>query len=199
MEPTTERLIRSALHDLANVLAGVRGIIDLSAERPLTSRDRDRLGAVIDEGTTTLDRTRSLAMGLLPGAEPEPGLEWRSQLLEQLQPMSVIFRCRFEATYEGAPQADEWPGDLLRGYVQAVTRQVLPYVRGGALTLHFAADAEAWRVRWHPVPLMPENLLPGDGERSQDISARWASRAGDALGAALTLEDGTLLARLPRP
>lgn len=199
MEPSSERLIRSALHDLANVLAGVRGILDLSADRPLTPRDRDRLDAVIDEGTTTLDRSRNLAMNLLPAAEPEPGLEWRSRLLEQLQPMSVIFLCRFEATYEGDPQADAWPGELLRGYVQAVTRQVLPYVRGGALALHFTADAQAWRVRWRPVPLMPENLRPDAGERAQDISARWAQRAGEALGAVTALEDGSLQARIPRP
>jgi hypothetical protein len=199
MEPSSERLIRSALHDLANVLAGVRGILDLSADRPLTARDRERLDAVIDEGTTTLDRSRNLAMGLLPPAEPEPGPEWRGRLLEQLQPMSVIFRCRFEASYEGDPQADAWPGELLRAYVQAVTRQVLPYVRGGTLALHFTADAQTWRVRWHPVPIMPENLLPGGEERAQDISARWAQRTGEALGAVTALEDGALLARLPRP
>lgn len=200
MHNPSELLIRSAVHDLANVLAGVRGIIDLSSpDRPLSPRDRDRLEAVLDEGMATLDRTRRLATGALPDAALMPGVEWRGQLLEQLHPMGVIFRCRFEVLCDGDPQWDRWPGELLQGYVRAVTRQVLPHVQDGVLTLHCACDGQAWLVRWRTASSIPDNLLPASDGSPQDIGSRWAAKVGGSLGIALSCEDGALAARIPRP
>ena len=67
MEKSSELLLRSALHDMANVLAGVRGIVDLNQPgQPLSQRDRDRLEAVIEEGVCTLNRCRHLTLDTLP-------------------------------------------------------------------------------------------------------------------------------------
>ena len=189
--------MRSALHDLANVLAGVRGIIDLSnPEQPLSPRDRLRLDAVIEEGMTTLDRSRSLAMGTLPESALEPGPEWRRQLLEDLTPLGLLFRCRFTLDYEGTATCDRWPGELLRGYIRAVTRQVLPYVHDGGMALACSADDREWQVRWSPVPMLPESLVV-EGKQL-DISSRWALRVGTSLMANLSCADGILLMRMPR-
>jgi hypothetical protein len=198
MGEASDLLIRSVLHDLANILAGVRGIVDLNVPgQPLTARDRERLEAVLDEGMTTVDRSRKLAMGLLDDASLEPGPQWRSRLLEELHPMGVLYRCRFELSSEGETQADLWPGEMLAGYVRAITRQVLPHVRDGLLRIHFAADDGCWQVRWSSAARIPPIHPPSDLS-VQDIGSRWASLAGHALGATLELEGGALLARVPR-
>ena len=199
MDKPAEFLIRSALHDLANVLAGIRGILDLGdPDEPMSTRDRDRLDAVLDEGLNTLERTRCLAMGQLPEAALEPGDAWRSHLLEELQPLGVIFRSAFEVTPEGEPGWDQWPGPRLRGYVRAVTRQVLPYVRTGRLAIRCEARERAWTVRWDGVAAIPENLLPLPEDRPRDIATRWAAEVAGALDITVTLEDGALAARMPR-
>ena len=200
MHNSAELLIRSAVHDLANVLGGIRGIIDLnSADQPLTGRDRERLEAVIEEGLVTLERTRNLATGALPDATPMPAPLWRSLLLEQLQPMGVIFRCRFELSHEPSQEAELWPGERLHGYVRAVTRQVLPHVQDGQLKLHCDCDPREWRVRWHSGTGIPDQLLPTAETTPQDLGSRWAARVGGALAITLSWEDGALLARIPRP
>jgi hypothetical protein len=128
MDKTSEQLMRSTLHDMANVLAGVKGILDLNrAGQPIGDRDRQRLEAVIEEGITTLDRCRHLSMATLPDGPLEPGSAWRAQLLEELEPMGTLFRSRFELAFDGAPEWDQWSGQLLRGYVRALTRQVMPH------------------------------------------------------------------------
>jgi hypothetical protein len=199
MEKSAELLLRSALHDMANVLAGVRGIVDLNSPgQPLSQRDRDRLEAVVEEGITTLDRCRQLALETLPGRDLESGAAWRACLQEELAPLTSLFRCRFELIHEGDPRWDRWPGPLLRGYVRAVSRMVLPYVKGGLLTIHFSAGPENWQVRWTPATLLPDSLAPGQPDRPRDICGRWALAAATALAATLTLEDATLEARLPR-
>ena len=199
MDKPAELLIRSALHDVANVLAGVRGILDLSStDEPLTTRDRDRLEAVIDEGLATLERTRNLAMATLPDPAEESGEDWRGGLLEALQPMGVIFRTRIELLAEGEPALDRWPGEPLRSYVRAVTRQVLPYVRTGHLTLRLVARERDWVVRWEGVEAIPDNLLPPKPDAKRDIASRWAEYLTGALAIDLSLADGALLARIPR-
>ncbi|MDR3670468.1 MAG: hypothetical protein P4L36_06475 [Holophaga sp.] len=191
--------MRSTLHDMANVLAGVKGILDLTLPgQPMTARDRQRLEAVTDEGITTLERCRFLAMAILPEGPMEPGDAWRIQLLEELEPMATLFRSRVELGFEGAPGWDQWPGKLLRGYVRAVTRQVMPYAKGGIMNIKFSAAPEEWRLCWSPAPTLPENLSPGARAETMDISARWAARTGASLGAALSCEAGALLARIPR-
>ncbi len=199
MEKSSELLVRSALHDLANVLAGVRGIIDLNLPgQPLAQRDRERLEAVIEEGVATLDRCRHLTMASLPEAPLEDGPAWRERLQEDLKPMGTLFRSRFDVVFEGVPDWDRWPGQLLRGYIRAVTRQVVPYARGAVMTLRLSAAPEQWRLAWSPVPALPEALAPGPEDRSLDLSARWAARVGQSMDAELSCEAGTLIVRVPR-
>jgi hypothetical protein len=199
MDKIPERLLRSTLHDLANVLAGAKGILDLNLPgQPLGPRDRQRLEAVIDEGIITLERCRHLAMATLPDGPLEPGPDWREQLLEELAPLATLFRSRFELVYEGAPEWDQWPGDLLRGYVRAVTRQVMPHARDAVMSIHCRAEAHEWRLQWSPAPALPESLGPNSGEAPQDICVRWAVRTGSALRSSLACEAGSLLARIPR-
>jgi transcriptional regulator of nitric oxide reductase len=200
MDKNSELLIRSSLHDLANVLGGIRGIIDLSSPgEALSARDRNRLEAVVEEGLATLERTRNLAMGHVPEPVLEPGGPWRAQLLEQLAPMGVIFRSGFDLTCQGEALLDQWPGEPLRSYVRAVTRQVLPYVRTGHLGIHLAARKEAWTVGWAGVAAIPDNLLPANEDRPKDIASRWAAQVASALNITLALEGGFLVARVPRP
>lgn len=199
VDHASEALMRSAIHDLANSLSGIRGILELSDPgRPLSPRDRTRLDAILTEGMTTLERSRFLAMGTLPDAILEPGPDWRRELQEQFQPLSVIFRCKFEVGYEGEATYDRWPGDLLRGYVLALSRQILPYVQGSVLGILCGADHREWRLRWNPASNVPESLRPEMEARPRDISARWALRVGSSLGVCLSTEDGSLLARIPR-
>ncbi len=191
--------MRSTLHDMANVLAGVKGLLDLNLPgQPFNLRDRQRLEAVIEEGIATLDRCRHLAMATLPEGPLEPGNLWRDQLLEELEPMGTLFRSRFELGFEGAAEWDQWPGPLLRGYVRAVTRQVLPYARGGTMTIQCGSAPDGWLLRWTPATALPEGLTAGSEDRPTDICSRWAVRLGSALGAALACEAGSLCARIPR-
>ena len=200
MDKPSEFLIRSTLHDLANVLGGIRGILDLNDPgQPLSTRDRDRLEAVLEEGLTTLERSRNLAMDLVPDPILESGGPWRDQLLEQLQPMGVIFRSAFELSFESPSAWDQWPGEGLRSYVRAVTRQVLPYVRTGRLFIHFGATREAWTVRWTGVATIPENLLPAPPDRPLDIASRWAAHMASTLTITLAIEGDCLVASIPRP
>ncbi len=184
---------------MANVLAGIKGILDLNqAGQPIGQRDRERLEAVIEEGITTLDRCRHLSMATLPEGPLEPGPDWRDQLMEELEPMGTLFRSRFELAFEGAPEWDQWPGKLLRGYVRALTRQVLPYAKGSTMSIHFSVGPDAWVLRWHPAPALPESLAPGSEAHPVDICSRWAIQVGAALGASLSCEAGSMVARIPR-
>lgn len=199
MDHASEALMRSSIHDLANALSGIRGILELSdPERPLSSRDRIRLDAIITDGLVTLERSRYLAMGTLPDAVLESGPDWRRQLLEQLQPLAIVFKCKFEVAYEGEVTHDRWPGELLRGYVTALCRQILPYMQGSTQGLLCGGDAKEWRIRWSHAANLPESLRPEMDTRPRDISARWALRVGGSLGVRLFVEDGSLVASIPR-
>lgn len=199
MDPASEALMRSSLHDLANSLSGIRGILELSdPNRPLSPRDRERLEAILAEGMVTLDRSRSLAMGTLPDALPETGTDFRHLLKEHLAPLCSLFRAHIVVGYKGGADHDRWPGELLRGYATAVTRQILPYVQGRPLEILCGADEREWRLRWTPATAIPESLRPELEARPRDISARWALRVGGSLGVSLHQEGDTLLARIPR-
>lgn len=199
MDHASEALIRSVIHDMANALSGVRGILELSpTDRPLSPRDRDRLEAVLAEGVTTLERGRHLAMGTLPDAVAEPGALWRRSLLERLHPLGTLFRCRFEVGYEGDPLHDTWPGELLKGYVHAFARHTLPYVQDGVLGILFGADEREWRVRWSPAANPPEAFVADHDARARDVASRWVLRVGGSLGATLGSEGGATLVRIPR-
>jgi hypothetical protein len=191
--------MRSAIHDLANILSGIRGILELSdPSRPLSPRDRTRLEAILTDGMNTLERSRYLAMGTLPDAVLEPGTDWRRQLKEQLQPLAVVFRCTITVDYEGELAHDRWPGELLRGYATALSRQILPYAQGPTMGILCGADQKEWRLHWSPASNVPESLCSEVESRPRDISARWGLRVGGSLGATLSVEGGSLLARIPR-
>jgi len=200
MEKSAEALFRATLHDLANVLGGVRGIVELNPPgQPVNARDHARLTAVVEEGVATLERCRHLVLATLPEAGLEPGAAWRQTLGEELAPLGVLFRCQFELGYQGDPRWDRWPGRLLRGYVRAVTRQVLPGARPPVMAITGGAADDGWWLRWSPVPLLPESLAPGSEDRPMDVAARWAARVGAYLGASAAMEGGALLVRVPAP
>lgn len=199
MDPSSEALMRSSLHDLANVLSGIRGILELSDPRqPLSPRDQARLEAVICDGMVALERSRHLAMGTLPESMVESGLDWRHQLAEQLKPLGTLFRRRFEIRAMGEPGDDRWQGELLRSYALALTRQVLPYTQAECLEILTSADGKEWRLRWPQASVIPESLRPEMETRPRDISARWAQRAGAALNAILSVDQDGLLVRIPK-
>jgi hypothetical protein len=199
VDHASEALMRAAIHDLANLFSGIRGILELSdSDRPLSPRDRNRLDAILTDGMTTLERARHLAMGTLPDAILEAGPDWRRKLLEEFEPMAIVFRCKLELAYEGEGIHDRWPGELLRGYILALSRQILPYVQGSTLGLLCGADPKEWRLRWSPAAQVPESLRPELEARPRDISARWALRVGGSLGVSLSNDEGALLARIPR-
>lgn len=193
MDKSAEALFRATLHDLANVLGGVRGIVELTPPgQPLTPRNHERLVAVLEEGIATLERSRHLVLATLPDAGLESGSAWRQALAEELEPLGALFRCRFELGFQGEPEWDRWPGRLLRSYVRAVTRQVLPIARPEVMTLTGGAGRDGWWLRWSPVPALPASLLPDAGEGPVDVASRWAARVGALVGATLTLEEGGL-------
>lgn len=199
MDHASQALMRASLHDISNVLAGVRGILELNpVDRPLSPRDRDRLDAVISEGMGILDRARHLAMGTLPGREMESGEEWRALLRRQILPMALLFRNDVEIGYTGDPAADRWPGELLRGYCYALIRHVLPYTQGRTLNILFSADERAWRVQLSPVNTLPDSLLESDEIHPRDISTRWVLRVGSELGVVITYQNERVLASIPR-
>ena len=199
MDKQSELLIRAALHDMANVLAGVQGILELAdPNRPLAARDRDRLEAVVEEGMATLGRARHLAMNTLPEPQPQEWQDWCAQLAEDLRPMGVLYRCAFIIAPAAGSAGAPWPGARLRSYLRAAARQVLPYVHGGTLELSCGSEPDCWRILLRPVSLLPEGLTVDPGDRPGDISGRWAMRLGAELGIVLTCAGDGLELRVPR-
>ncbi|MDP2876335.1 MAG: hypothetical protein Q8O00_09130 [Holophaga sp.] len=167
-------------------------------EQPLTPRDRLRLDAVISDGVVALERSRHLGMGTLPESMVESGMDWRHQLLEQLQPMGVLFRRNFQIRFAGEPAEDRWPGELLRGYTTALTRQILPYVQAESLEIVTQIHPKEWCLIWPQATVIPESLKPELAARPRDISARWALRVGESLGAVIRVNADGLTVRVPR-
>ncbi len=199
MDPSSEALMRSSLHDLANVLSGIRGILELSdPHQPLSPRDQARLDAVVSDGMIVLERSRHLAMGTLPESMVESGADWRHQLLEQLKPLGILFRRHFEVRTTGEPGDDRWQGELLRSYALALTRQILPYTQAECMEIQTSSDLREWRLRWPQASVIPESLRPEMETRPRDISARWAQRAGAALNANFSVDKDGLLVKIPK-
>lgn len=198
MDSDSQALMRASLHDLANVLAGLQGILDLSdPDQPLSARDRARLEALLEDGLGTLDRSRHLAMETVPHAEVESGNEWRHHLSERLKPLATMFRKQFELRQEGDLRFDQWPGERLLGGVAALARQTLPFCQGEKVEIRMEATATEWRLSWPQVSAVPENLVPG-APVPKDISGRWFLRIRDAMNAHLQMEDHGLTLRIPR-
>lgn len=188
MERASEGLIRAALHDMANSLSGIQGILDLSdPSRPLTARDRERLSAVLREGQTTLGRARSLAMDTLPAGPPEDGAEWSAQLQDQLDPLCTLFRSRIEV----ACAAARMPGLPLRAFLHALSRLLLPYAAEQGLRLVASSGPQEWEVRLSPVAALPEALDPSS-KGPRDIASRWTARLAEAQGLRFEVNDGVL-------
>lgn len=199
MDKDSELLMRAALHDLANVLAGVQGVLELTPEdAPLSPRNRARLDAVVSEGLGILGRARHLAMGTLPDASPQPAQEWREQLADELVPLALLYKAPLDVQLEPGPGPAEFPGEALRTYVRSACRQVLPYARSG-LRIQARSEEGCWRLRMTPVSQMPEGLGVLPEGRSGDISGRWAQRVAEAMGISVVFEDGGLTFRIPRP
>jgi hypothetical protein len=188
MERGSEELIRAALHDIANTLSGIQGILELSdPSKPLSTRDRDRLAAVLSEGQVTLNRARSLAMESLPGEVREPAVEWTTQLQGQLAPLCILFRSRIEV----ACSAADMPGLRLRALVHAMARLLLPYAAEQGMKITGEDCNGAWAVLFQPVAALPESLGPA-AAGPRDIASRWARHLGDSFGARYELQDGVL-------
>lgn len=198
MDPAAESLARAILHDLANTLSGVRGVVDLS--RGLTALEQARLDSLISEGFTVMERARHLVLGTQPESGPEAGESWRKALEVQAEPMALAFHCPIRVAYEGDPGRDQWPGELLRSWVLAGTRQVLPYIAGSreqGITLATTAQATHWEVVWGPVTHFPSSFQPG-ADLPRDIASRWVREVGSALGIQVTQEGDRIKARIPR-
>lgn len=199
MDKASERLFRSTLHDLANTLAGMRGILDLTAtDQPLGARNHARMDAVVAEGLTMLARARHLALGTLPDASPQEGPDWRAQTRDEAAPLVSLFRHPVTVEAVSGEGPDLWPGALGRELVLAVARQILPYVKEGSLAVRCLPRKEAWIMAFDPVPFMPENLLPAPEDARRDLSSLWGRRLLDHLRADLSMENGILTIRIPR-
>ena len=173
MDPAAELLIRSALHDMGNVLSGIRGILDLSdPSKPLNDRDRHRLEAVLREGMTLVERTRHLAMGTGPQGLAESPEAWRAALVQQLDPLCILFRAPVEVRCE-LPPAFPLPGPALRDLVHGMARLLLPYAGEGGLRVTCRLDAGTWRLDFAPAEGIPDCLLPSTSAARKDIVARW--------------------------
>lgn len=191
--------MRSALHDLANALSGIRGILEMThPQQPISPRDQARLEAILSEGMTVLERSRHLAMGTLPEALMESGLDWRQQLSDQLQNIGTLFRRRFDITFEGDPIYDRWPGEILRSYILALTRQIIAYVPGDLLRIRCLANPSEWVFIFPQTTDIPQSLLESHELQPKDISARWAQRVGQELNIRLNLDNQGLHARIAR-
>lgn len=199
MDPSSEALARAILHDLANTLSGVQGMVDLS--QGLRGEDRLRLEALVAEGFMTLERARHLVVGTRPESTLERGDSWRLALEAQAGPHSVAFRCPVRVAFEGEAERDQWPGELLRGWAVAVTRQVLPYFSGPrdqGLTLCSRAEAAAWHLGWGPLNHVPAVLDLASPDVPRDVAARWVRALAPNLGVTFRSEGDWLWASLPR-
>jgi hypothetical protein len=198
MEPAAEELIRSALHDVANVFSGLRGILDLSdPSQPLSPRDRNRLDAVLKEGLSLVQRTRHLAMGTFPEGMAESPEAWKSAVLEQLQPLATLFKAPLDIRCDG-PAGQGIPGPALREFVHGMARLLLPYAGEEGIRVRCGLDSGSWRLDFEPAEAIPDCLLPGASGR-RDIAARWVGFLMEALHIHLSHDGETLSARLPGP
>jgi len=198
MDQESERLMRAALHDLANVLAGVQGVVDLIPEgAPLTPRNKARLDAVVAEGLGVLARARHLAMGTLPDEALQPSAEWRNQLEDELLPLATLCRTPLEVVVEPGPGPDALPGEILRSFLRSAARLVIPYARTG-LRIAASSGPDHWEVRMSPVTQVPDGLRGVPEGKTGDIAGRWTQRLMEAMGITLVPAEGALAFRIPR-
>ena len=197
---TTEMLWRTALHDFNNLLAGIQGVLDLSdPSEPLSSRNRLRLEASLEEGRNLVAMSRALALGRIPDAGQLSWPEWREGLLRRLDPLSILFKCPVEVVLVASGNGALWPAPLLQDWAQALSRQILPWVAPAALRIEAEMGADAWILRWPDAPPLPPALLPEPpGDAAWNMTSLWLRHMGERLGLRLASEGGSLVARLPR-
>ena len=194
MESVGEELIRSALHDTANLLSGIRGILDLSdPQRPLSARDRERLDAVLKEGLAMVNRTRHIAMGSLPDRLSESPQTWAPALREQLEPLSRVFRAPIEVSCD-VPASQPVPGPYLRDFAHAMARLLLPYAGEEGLKVRCRKEGASWILEFEPAEAVPDSLSPATVRK--DIAARWICHLRDQLGFQIEHQDLVLKATL---
>lgn len=197
---TSETLWRTALHDFNNLLAGIQGVLDLSSPaEPLSSRNRARLEATIEEGRTLVTMARALALGRIPETGQLPWPEWREGLLRRVEPLAVLFRCPVEVVLAEPGDGTPWPAPLLQDWAMALSRLILPWVAPAALRIEALATGDAWILRWPDAPPVPPALLPDPPEDvGRNLTSLWLRSIGEHLGLTLESVDGALVARLPR-
>jgi len=183
-----EELWRAALHDFNNVFAGLQAALDLRGPgAPLTERDHQRLKASLSEGIELVAFCRALALERWPDQSLEPGPIWRQALDQRLMPFIELFRCPITQAYSGEPHYDQWPGPLLQSWILAFTRQLLPLIAPGPLTIESYSDAFEWRLCWRPVPFLPKSLSSAPGDFPKNLMALWVLKSVELLN--LTLEE----------
>ena len=199
-EGAMETLWRSALHDFNNLLAGIQGVLDLSApEEPLSPRNRQRLEASLEEGRNLVAMSRALALGRMadPGLLPWP--EWKEGLERRLSFLSILYKCPAEVVLLGADGGHPWPAPLLQDWTTGLSRQLLPWIAPGTLRLETSAGPEGWLLRWPDAPPIPPALLPDPpADAARNLTSLWLRQIGSLLSITLESRDGALVARIPR-
>lgn len=192
-------LWRAALHDFNNLMAGLQGVLDLSdPSLPLDTRNRLRLGVVLEDGKTLIAMARALALGRLPEADTAPWDEWAGGLRGRLEPVAELFRCPVELVDAGAA-GTRWPAPLLQDWAVAFTRLILPWAAPGPLRLEAAAAPEAWTLCWltdAPLPM----ALAGEvnPHAPKNLAAFWLRTMADHQGLVVEPREGCIQVRIPR-
>lgn len=195
---TSERLWRTVLHDVNNLLAGLQGVLDLSdPAQPLSPRNRLRLEATLHEGRNVVVMARALALERVPDTGSLPWPEWRQSLLQRLEPLSVLFSCPVEVACVAGEEAS-WPAPLLQDWAAAFSRQILPWVAPGTLRLEAEAGDGGFRLRWPSAPPLPPALRPDPPEdASLNLTSLWLRAMAVRLAVEVREEDGALVAWIP--
>lgn len=195
----SERLWRTVLHDVNNLLAGFQGVLDLSDPAlPLSTRNRLRLEATLAEGRNVVAMSRALALDRLP----DPGVlawpEWQQGLMRRLEPLSVLFSCPVEVACPEEGASVPWPAPLFQDWAAAFSRQLLPWIAPGTLRIQAAVEDGGRLLRWVGAPPLPPALRPEPPEDAPaTLASLWLRAMSGRLGMDLREEQDALVARIP--
>lgn len=195
----SEVLWRSALHDFNNLLAGIQGVLDLSDPgEPLSSRNRKRLEATLEEGRNLVAMSRALALGRIPDSGRLPWPEWRDGLQRRMEPLSVLFKCPVEVVLLEPGNGRAWPAPLFQDWASAFSRQILPWIAPGTLRVEAFDGPEGWILRWPGAPPLPPALRPEPPEDAVwNLTSHWLRSMGERLDLTLEERDGALQVVMP--
>ncbi|WP_306591595.1 hypothetical protein [Geothrix sp. 21YS21S-4] len=196
----TEELWRAALHDFNNLMAGLQGVLDLSDPGlPLDSRNRLRLGSILEDGKTLVAMARALALSRIPDAGLAAWGEWEAGLRHRLVPVADLFRCPVDLVDAGAATYP-WPAPLFQDWALAFTRQLLPWAVPGPLRLEAEVGENGWELRWitdAPLPSALQLSPPADALRN--LPSFWLRSMADQLRLTVKAEGGAIRIRMPLP